>query len=517
MVQLPRWQVLLAAVVVLLGLAYAAPNVVDDEVTRGLPDWLPSQKINKGPDLQGGALLLVEVAVEEAVAKRIEAVEGALWRALRAEGIRNKGHRVEGQDVVLRLKDAADLEQAKRIARDLDDGILVFGSGDLLRIEFLDSTLRDIRSNVMRRSADVLRRRLDEFGLLEASLQRQGPDRFLIQMPGLADTGSIKAELKKSTQLSFQFVNTAADPNASRPPPRHEVLPSQDEPGVSYVLERREIVTGDNLDQAQASFDEYGQPVITFRFDAAGAASFARATQNSVGRHFAIVLDDKVLSAPVIREPILGGSGQISGSFTVDSAENLAKLLRAGALPADLTYLDERTVGASLGEDSITSGAIACVLGLIFVIIFMAMVYGTFGLMANVALLANLVLIVAALSALQATLTLPGIAGIILTIGMAVDANVLIFERIREERRPGRGPVAAIDNGYRRALTTIIDANLTTLVAATILFAVGTGPVKGFAITLMIGLVTSLFTAILLTRVFVVGWLKRFRPKALPI
>ena len=517
MVQLPRWQMILATLIVLLGFAYAAPNVMDDEVARGLPDWLPSQKINLGVDLQGGTYLLVEAAVEEAVARRMAASGEALAGVLAASGIGNTGHRVEGQEIFLRIDRAADLERAKDIARDLEPDLLVFGSGNRLKIEFPDDRLREFRGRIMQQVSEVLRRRLDEFGLLEASLQRQGDDRVLVQIPGLKDAEPIKKELKKATQLSFQFVNTVADPDARRAPFRHEILPSRDEAGVSYVLEKAEIVTGESLDNAQASFDEYGQAAITFRFDTLGAAEFAKATRDNVGRNFAIVLDDEVISAPVIREPILGGSGQITGGFTVEEAENLAKLLRAGALPADLTYLDERSVGPSLGEDSVNAGAIASVLGLILVIVFVALTYGSFGLMASAALLANLVLIVALLSALQATLTLPGIAGIGLTIGMAVDANVLIFERIREEKRPGRGPVGAIDNGYRRALTTIIDANLTTLVAATILFAVGTGPVKGFAITLMIGLMTSLFTAILLTRIFVVGWLKRFRPKALPI
>jgi preprotein translocase subunit SecD len=276
------------------------------------------------------------------------------------------------------------------------------------------------------------------------------------------------------------------------------------------------MVSGENLVDAQATYQD-NQPVVSFRFDTVGGRRFARATQENVGRLFAIVLDGKVISAPVIREPILGGSGIISGRFTTQEVQDLALLLRAGALPAPLVILEERTVGPGLGADSIRAGAIACVLGLIFVVVFMALSYGIFGAIADVALIANLIIITAALSGLQATLTLPGIAGIVLTIGMAVDANVLIFERIREEMHLGRGPVTAIDVGYRRAMTTILDSNITTLIAAVLLFFFGTGPVKGFAVTLSIGILTSMFTAIMVTRLMLIGWLRRVRPQALPI
>jgi protein-export membrane protein SecD len=298
------------------------------------------------------------------------------------------------------------------------------------------------------------------------------------------------------------------------------VLPSDERDAagnpIRYVVKKRVMVGGDTLTDAAATFQD-GQPVVSFSFDPVGAKRFADATRDNVGKLFAIVLDDKVISAPVIREPILGGRGIISGRFTVQEAQDLALLLRAGALPAPLNILEERTVGPGLGADSVQAGKIASILGLVFVIVFMAAAYGLFGAMANVALIANLVLILAVLSGLQATLTLPGIAGIVLTIGMAVDANVLIFERIREEARGGRGPVSAIDAGYRRAMTTIIDSNLTTLIAAVLLFQFGTGPVKGFAVTLAIGLVTSMFTAIMLTRLLVVTWLRRRRPQALAI
>jgi preprotein translocase subunit SecD len=276
------------------------------------------------------------------------------------------------------------------------------------------------------------------------------------------------------------------------------------------------MVSGENLVDAQATFQD-NQPVVSFRFDSVGARRFGDATRDNVGRRFAIVLDNKVISAPVIREPILGGSGIISGSFSVESAQDLALLLRAGALPAPLNILEERTVGPGLGADSIKAGGIACLIGAILVMGFMIAAYGLFGMFANLALIVNVLLIISAMSILQATLTLPGIAGIVLTMGMAVDANVLIYERIREETRNGRGPVMAIDAGFRRAFGTILDSNLTTVIAAALLFQFGTGPVRGFAVTLTIGIMASMFTAIMLTRLMVVTWLRRRRPATVPL
>ncbi len=516
MVQIPRWQVILAAVVVLLGLAYAAPNMIKADLTQDLPGWLPSKRINLGLDLRGGSYLLMEVQLEKAVAERLDNIADGIASPLRRARIKHSSG-IQDDQIFIQLRDASEMERARELIRNDVQNYVVSQDGPRIEIEITEERLREIRTSIMSQVIEVIGLRVNETGLTEATVQRQGADRILIQVPGVEDPERIKEILGQTAQLTFHFVNQTADPYAGRPPPGHHVLPSSDEEGVRYVVQRRAMVRGENLDDAQATYDQYGQPVVSFRFDTVGARRFGKATQENVGRIFAIVLDDKVISAPVIREPILGGSGQISGRFSLESAQDLALLLRAGALPADVSYLEERTVGASLGEDSIAAGEIACILGMLFVIIFMAISYGSFGLMANVALIANLVLIVAALSVLQATLTLPGIAGIVLTIGMAVDANVLIFERIREEERAGRGPVTAIDTGYRRALTTIIDANLTTLIAATILFVFGTGPIKGFAVTLMIGLVTSMFTAIMVTRVFVVGWLRRTKPKLLPI
>ncbi|MCG8595482.1 MAG: protein translocase subunit SecD [Kiloniellales bacterium] len=516
MVQLPKWQVILAAVVVLLGLAYASPNMIETDLTQEVPSWLPSKKINLGLDLRGGSYLLMEVQLEKAVAERLDNIADGITAPLRRTRI-NHSSGVQGNEIFIVLRDPSEMERARELIRNDVQTYVVSQDGPRIEIDVPEERMREIRTSVMSQVIEVIGLRVNESGLTEATVQRQGADRVLVQVPGVEDPERIKDILGQTAQLTFHFVNPAVDASSGRPPPGHIFLPSAEEEGIRYAVERRAMVRGENLDDAQATYDQYGQPVVAFRFDSIGARRFGRATQDNVGRIFAIVLDERVISAPRIQEPILGGNGQISGRFSLQSAQDLALLLRAGALPADVTILEERSVGASLGEDSIAAGEIACILGMLFVIIFMAVSYGKFGLMANVALIANLVLIVAALSVLQATLTLPGIAGIVLTIGMAVDANVLIFERIREEERAGRGPVTAIDTGYRRALTTIIDANLTTLIAATILFVFGTGPIKGFAVTLAIGLVTSMFTAIMVTRVFVVGWLRRTKPKLLPI
>ncbi len=424
---------------------------------------------------------------------------------LRVGSLRDPGARDQVRDVVRQLSNEFRVETK-------DDGSV--------RLTFTEAAVRDLQNNVLEQTREILGRRIDETGVREPTIQRQGERRILIQLPGVDDPERIKEILGKTAKMTFRFVDENAFP--SGPIPRgSEVLPS-DEVDASgntvgqYVVRKRVMVSGENLVDAQPTFQD-NQPVVSFRFDSIGARRFARATQENVGKLFAIVLDGRVISAPVIREPILGGSGIISGRFTTQEVQDLALLLRAGALPAPLSILEERTVGPGLGADSIRAGEIASVLGLILVVVFMALSYGLFGVIADVALIANLVIIVAALSGLQATLTLPGIAGIVLTIGMAVDANVLIFERIREEMRIGRGPVMAIDVGYRRAITTILDSNLTTLIAAVLLFYFGSGPVKGFAVTLSLGIMTSMFTAIMVTRLLLVTWLRRMRPQTLPI
>ena len=507
--------------VLLLGLAFVSPNLLKRETLEIFPDWIPAQQINLGLDLQGGSYLLMEVELDSVMREHLESLVETIRIDLRRARIGYTNLGVDGEALVFTVRDEAQLSEARQILRNAADQLLIETTGGGgLRATFTQQALRDRQTNIMQQSIEIVRRRIDETGTREPSIQRQGERRILVQLPGVRDPERIKDLLGKTAKLNFRFVDENTSPDTARVPPGSEVLSSDElDPYGNpqrFVVKKRIMVSGETLTNAAATFQD-GQPVVSFQFDSVGAKRFADATSQNVGRLFAIVLDGKVISAPVIRDAILGGSGIISGNFTVQEVQDLALLLRAGALPAPITYLEERTVGPGLGADSIAAGRIASILGLAAVIVFMAVIYGTFGLMANVALIANLVMILGALSGLQATLTLPGIAGIVLTIGMAVDANVLIFERIREEARNGRGPVTAIDAGYRRAMTTIIDSNLTTLIAALLLFQFGTGPVKGFAVTLAIGLVTSMFTAIMLTRLQIVIWLRRRRPQALAI
>ena len=523
-----NWKKILVAVVCVFGFAFATPNLFSDESIRDVPSWLPNQKINLGLDLQGGSHLLLEVDVASVYRERQESVVDAIRTALRRAkpplGYTRLGVR-EGC-AGFELRSAGDAERARAALDDVVGESELVVDGLSYRICMSDQERADIQTSAVSQSIEIVRRRIDETGTREPTIQRQGQDRVLVQLPGVKDPERIKRLLGKTAKLTFHLLErgeTAATACRAgrRPPPGAVCLASDDERDVNdepiqYLVKRRVMVSGDTLVDAQGTFQD-AQPVVSFRFDAVGARRFGDVTRKNVGHPFAIVLDRKVISAPVIREPILGGSGVISGNFTVQSAQDLALLLRAGALPAPLTVLEERTVGAELGADSIAAGKLASVLAIVLVIVFIALAYGLFGLMANTALILNMILLAAVLSMLQATLTLPGIAGIVLTIGMAVDANVLIFERIREEARNGRTPISAVSAGYQRALTTIIDANITTLIAAVLLYVFGSGPVKGFAVTLAIGLVTSMFTAIMVTRLMVVTWLHRRRPAALPI
>ncbi|WP_282608382.1 protein translocase subunit SecD [Pelagibius sp. Alg239-R121] len=522
MVHIPRWQVILTLLVLIGGIFFASPNLFKHETLQEVPGWVPKDQINLGLDLQGGSYLLLEVDVNSVFAEQAENLVDSLRPDLRREKLGYVELGTKGDDVTFQLTDPSDenIARARELLRNLAPESLITQSDGIFDITDSDAVKQRRRGSVLEQAIEVIGRRLNPNGTVELSIQSQGEDRILIQLPGVQNTEDAKRKIEKTAKLTFRFVDENANPGARSAPPGSEFLLA-DESDVSggtqrYVIKKRVIVGGETLVDAQATFQD-GQPVVSFAFDSSGAKRFGDATKNNVGRPFAIVLDDKVVSAPVIRSPILDGRGIISGSFTLDQTQELALLLRAGALPASIAFLEERSVGPGLGADQIRAGEFASVLGLILVIIFMAVTYGLFGLMANVALVMNLVLILAALSGLGATLTLPGIAGIVLTIGMAVDANVLIFERIREEAGNGRSPISAIDAGYRRALTTIVDSNLTTLIAALLLLQFGTGPIKGFAVTLAIGLVTSMFTAIMLTRLLVVTWLRRRRPQALGI
>jgi preprotein translocase subunit SecD len=516
MVHIARWKVFLILAVCALGFLYSLPNVASPAtrtwISANLPAWVPHKTINLGLDLRGGAHLLYEVDVDVVFKERADLLLQDLRGALRKEKIGYERIGVVPGGVRLKLKTAGDGEEARKIIRNSDSGLDITTDNDGMSIEATlgEAARKQIYDQTVSQSIEIVRRRIDELGTTEPVIQRQGDNRIIIQAPG-ANAEQLKNVIGTTAKLNFHLLADAGSAGGAR------VFPFAEEPGRKLSVARRAIITGDMLTGAQPNFDQNGQAVISFRLNSAGARRFCDVTRNNVSKPFAIVLDNEVLSAPVIREPICGGQGQISGGFTVETANDLALLLRAGALPAPMQVLEERTVGPSLGADSVEAGKIASLLGLVFVLVFMVVYYGLFGLMADVALLVNVALIFALLSWLQATLTLPGIAGIVLTIGMAVDANVLIFERIREEIQLGRSPIAAVDAGYSRAMRTIIDSNLTTLIAAAILFSYGTGPIKGFSVTLSIGIVTSMFAAIMVTRLIVVTWLHRKKPSVLPL
>ena len=522
MVYFAKWKVALVLVVCLLGLAFAGPNFMAAKNAEALPDWLPNKQVSLGLDLQGGSHLLLEVDSRAVIKEYLDAIVDTMRTELRKARIRYSGLGVTEDGTKVTIKDTAKLDEARSLLREIDPSAQATTSDDQVILTLSKQAMRDRKTSAVQQSIEIVRRRVDETGTREPTIQRQGEDRILVQLPGVDDPDRIKRLLGKTAKMSFHLVdqrNSVESAMAGRIPPGSWLLPSDDEEqDRMYLIRKRVMVSGDTLVDSQPSYDSRtNEPVVNFRFDSAGAKRFGSTTSKNVGKLFAIVLDRKVISAPVIREPILGGTGQISGSFTIQEAQDLALLLRAGALPAPLKILEERSVGPGLGADSIAAGKIASIIGIIAVIVFMGLAYGLFGFMADAALIVNMALIVGALSFLQATLTLPGIAGIVLTIGMAVDANVLVFERIREEVRAGRTPISAVDAGYSRAFTTIVDANLTTLIAALLLYAFGSGPVRGFAVTLSIGIVTSMFTAIMLTRLFVVTWLRRAKPASLPL
>ncbi len=527
MVYFAKWKVVLILGICVLGLAFAAPNFIDAREAERLPDWLPHKQISLGLDLQGGSHLLLEVEAGTVIREHLESLVDSARIELRKARIRYGGLGVDGNAVRVTIRDADKAEQARELLRRLDPATeTTLADGAIVRIEMTERAIEDRRNSAVQQSIEIVRRRVDETGTREPTIQRQGDDRILVQLPGVDDPERIKRLLGRTAKMTFHLTdikNTVEQALAGRVPPGSKLMPSADEIDANgnprmYLIRKRVMVSGENLVDSQPGFDpRTNEPVVNFRFDSTGGKRFGDATAANVGRPFAIILDGKVISAPVIREPILGGSGQISGRFTVKGAQDLALLLRAGALPAPLTILEERSVGPGLGADSIAAGKFASIIGMVAVVVFMVVAYGRFGFMADAALILNMFLILAALSVLQATLTLPGIAGIVLTIGMAVDANVLVFERIREEVVAGRTPISAVDAGYSRALKTIIDANVTTLIAALLLYIFGSGPVRGFAVTLAIGIVTSLFTAIMLTRLLVVSWLRRVRPQELAI
>ncbi len=519
MVHIARWKIILTLIVCAFALLYSLPNVIGagarDFISSKLPAFVPHQTVNLGLDLQGGSHLLLEVDLSSVITERSEGLVSSLRPDLRKDKI---GYRrlddiaaSDGGGVRIQLRDEGDIEAVRNIVRQLDNTLTIDVDENLVTASFSDEAITEIQNQTIDQSIEIVRRRIDETGTREPVIQRQGDDRILVQLPGLDDPSRIKDLLGTTAKLTFHLVVERAQGSSTMS------LPMVENDGLPMILERQSILSGDMLTNASVSQDSNGQPAVSFSFDGVGTKKFAKFSSESVGKLFAIVLDNEIISAPVIREPIIGGAGQISGSFSIKEASDLALLLRAGALPAPLEILEERSVGPSLGADSVQAGKIASIIGLVGILIFMFLSYGRFGAYANVALLVNVALIFALLSSIQATLTLPGIAGIVLTIGMAVDANVLIFERIKEEIANGRSPISAVDAGFSRAMSTIIDANLTTLIAAIILFSFGTGPIKGFSVTLIIGIITSFFSAIMVTRLLVVLWLKKNKPNTIKL
>ena len=493
------------------------------------PDWLPSNIVNLGLDLRGGAHLLAEVHVADVYKERMNGYWPELRKALQAERATVGGvRRVEAPVGELRVAIekpegmAKAIEVAKTLASPVisltgvgqnDIDVIADGKVLILRLTDVEKAATDDRT--IQQSLEIVRRRVDEVGTREPTIQRQGADRILIQVPGIGSAAELKAIIGTTAKLTFHPVLRRTTNANELPGPDAILLPSQDEKGVYYVLEENPVVTGEELVDAKPEFDRNGAPAVGFRFDGAGARKFGSYTAENVGQLFAIVLDDEVISAPQINEAIPGGSGIITGRFSVEEATNLAVLLRAGALPAELTFLEERTVGPELGQDSIDAGKVAAVVGFIAVAAYMIASYGWFGTMASVALIINMAMIFAIYSTLGQTLTLPGIAAIVLTQGMAVDANVLIYERIREELRAGKGPSRALELGFEKALSAIVDSNLTTIFAGVILIMLGSGPVQGFGWALSIGIVTSVITAVTVTRVFIATWYGLRRPKTI--
>ena len=541
MFQLSKWKSIPILLTILFGIVFSSPNLVSDDIRKAyFPEVL--QPLVKGLDLQGGTHVVLEVDSKKFKGELLKQLVGDLRHTLRnVVKVRYTGLGLKsGGSVGVNIKNAADLEKVLPELRRLTLDNSNTGLGQSLGLggpaaniydmnveetritfTFVQAGLNAKIGSAITAIVKILGDRINSLGTTEPTIQRQGVDRILVQVPGLQNSQRLISILGQTAKLKFQLACDSQPTGAGqRPPLSCEAWPRKENPAESMWVQtgRKDVVSGEHLVDSQPGFDQQdGQPIVTFRFNTKGGVAFGELTRKNVGRQFAIVLDGQVMSAPVIQTAILGGSGQISGNFTVPEANDLALVLRSGALPAELTIVEQRSVGPSLGADSVSAGLNASIIGLIAVLIFMLFSYRLFGIFANLALLANLFLLIGVLSALGATLTLPGIAGIVLTMGMAVDSNVLVFERIREEIRAGRGPLNSIEIGFQRALATILDANITTFIAAVVLFGLGSGPIKGFAVTLGLGILTTVFTAFTFNRLVVAFWVARRRPKTVPL
>ncbi|WP_114953151.1 protein translocase subunit SecD [Sphingosinicella terrae] len=529
MLGFPRWKVWLISLICVVGAYYSIPSFLPERIAQQMPGWLAPQ-VNLGLDLAGGSHLLLEAETSGVARQRIENMEDILRRELRREGVQYGEVSTQNGRLSFVVRNPAQVQRAVEISRQQAQPTAFGGSsewtvraeGNRVSLTPTEAGISAAIDQAMDTARDVIDRRINALGTLEPTIIRQGSDRIVVQVPGLEDPEALKQLIGRTARLEFKLVDLSVTPEqlqSGRAPVGSQILPYQEggQGNGRIAVQRRAIITGDQIANATQAFDQTsGAPVVTIQFDGTGARRFARVTQENVGRPFAIILDNVVISAPNINEPILGGSAQISGSFTVETANALAISLRSGRLPVELTVVEERTVGPDLGKDSIERGAIAMAIGSGLVLIFMLLTYGRFGVYADIAILLNVALILGAMSIMNATLTLPGIAGFVLTVGAAVDANVIINERIREEQRRGRNVLQAIEHGYSEAQSAIFDANITNVIAGALLFYFGSGPVRGFAIVMMIGIVTSVFTAVTVTRMFVSFWLRK-RPRELVI
>ncbi len=524
MLKISKWNISFVLMVLTLAIYYVIPNLYGKSEVTALPDFISKKQVNLGLDLQGGSHLLLEVDTKTVLKEKSDDLVDDIRKSLRKSKIKysNLGSKVTG--AVVNITDSESVDLAKQnIAENIEKGILIKVTDNRLNLNFSDDYIIQSREKTLEQSIEVVRKRVDESGTKEPTIQKQGDERIVVQLPGIKDPERVKALIGRTAKLNFHMLDPTtvelAEQRGKLPPGTFKAL-NADPTGYEkqFVVKKRVLLTGERLKNAAATVDaQTGRYVVAFEFDKKGAKKFAKITTDNTYQRLAILLDNKVISAPQIREPITGGQGNISGNFSPETANDLAVLLRAGSLPAPIKVLEERTVGPSLGIDSIEAGKKALIISFFLVIVFMLVRYKAFGLVADLAIIFNIILLVSMLSAIEATLTMPGIAGIVLTVGMAVDANVLVFERIKEEIRSGRSIINAIDLGYKFAVKTILDANFTTLIAALLLYNYGSGPIKGFAVTLSIGILTSMFTALILTKLIVSFWVLKLKPNKLYI
>ncbi len=556
MLNLPRWQTIVIAGITLLSALFALPNLLPASVLQHMPHWYANSRINLGLDLRGGAHFLLEADLRSVLTERLTNLSDAVRAELRKQQVPFRDVAVEaGKNLVVTLRDEANRSKALEAIRAVDPALALSGSGDTIRVAYSEQELAKRKKEVIDQSIEILRRRVDETGTLEPTITRQGDERILLQVPGIKDTTDLKRKINQTAKLTFHLVNedlAATGQNVPQTvPPTTFLVPTREgmqelrrtnpkawediqaanprlspeqicrryQPQCLPVL-KRVVVGGEDLDDSKATFENQqgGRPIISFTFNSAGGRAFCNATRANIGKRLAIQLDGEIISAPVVQGAICGGSGIITGSFTTQQTQEQALLLRSGALPATLSIIQESTVGADLGADAIQAGTLAALVGTLLVAIFMFVAYGpVFGGFANLAMLVNLLMVFAGMSILGASLTLPGIAGLVLTAGLAVDANVLIYERVREEKALGRSPFSALATGYEKAMSAIIDANLTTLIAGLLLFGFGSGPIRGFATTLTLGIITSMFSSTIFTRMLLAVWVRWRRPAELVI